>query len=299
MTGDDLRNISSKLGTGLIRCPKINQLPTAGATFGRLFSSQNRCLPKRFTQICSFSEQRCARVFPPKKHLNISEAKFWSIQTVVFGLSLGISHRAFSNARYADYVARTYPADQTMEDSAREENLRLAAEKRSCFTCPGEPGSKSGTPGWSNLWWLGDGWWIYPLHSYHNAICLVMIDKLPSTNLWDGGGWWPRWQISSIPRQPCIDFHWMIYVFFAHGLFMVVSHFFQKLRHPRLGGHPKNLLLYHFRNRSCDLGIFFGTPHVQRHPHIHICGDLNPWAPLHSRPRESFFHNILFACGFL
>lgn len=43
---------------------------------------------------------------------------------------------------YADYVARTYPADQTMEDSAREENLRLAAEKRSCFTCPGEPGSK-------------------------------------------------------------------------------------------------------------------------------------------------------------
>jgi len=43
---------------------------------------------------------------------------------------------------YADYVARTYPADQTMEDKAREENLRLAAEKRSCFTCPGEPGSK-------------------------------------------------------------------------------------------------------------------------------------------------------------
>lgn len=59
----------------------------------------------------------------------------------------------------------------------------------------------------------------------------------------------------------------MIYVFFAHGLFMVVGHFFQKLRHPPLKGHPKNLLLYHFRNRSCDLGIFFGTPHVQRHPH--------------------------------
>ena len=45
---------------------------------------------------------------------------------------------------YADYVARMYPADQTMEEKAREENKRLAAEKRSCFTCPGEPGSKRG-----------------------------------------------------------------------------------------------------------------------------------------------------------
>jgi len=43
---------------------------------------------------------------------------------------------------YSEYVARTYPADPTMEDKAREENLRLAAEKRSCFTCAGEPGSK-------------------------------------------------------------------------------------------------------------------------------------------------------------
>ncbi|CAJ1371640.1 unnamed protein product [Effrenium voratum] len=43
---------------------------------------------------------------------------------------------------YADYVARTYPADPTMEDKAREENARLAFERRSCFTCPGEPGSK-------------------------------------------------------------------------------------------------------------------------------------------------------------
>ncbi|CAK9000178.1 unnamed protein product [Durusdinium trenchii] len=43
---------------------------------------------------------------------------------------------------YADYVARTYPADRTMEEQAREENLRLAAEKRERFTMPGEPGSK-------------------------------------------------------------------------------------------------------------------------------------------------------------
>ncbi|CAE7186195.1 unnamed protein product [Symbiodinium pilosum] len=43
---------------------------------------------------------------------------------------------------YAEYVARTYPADPTMEDKAREENIKLATEKRCCFTCAGEPGSK-------------------------------------------------------------------------------------------------------------------------------------------------------------
>eukprot|EP00440_Ansanella_granifera_P019030 gb/GFBE01020680.1/.p1 GENE.gb/GFBE01020680.1/~~gb/GFBE01020680.1/.p1 ORF type:complete len:548 (+),score=136.18 gb/GFBE01020680.1/:1-1644(+) len=43
---------------------------------------------------------------------------------------------------YATYVARTYPSDHTMEDKAREENARLAAQKRACFTCPGEPGAK-------------------------------------------------------------------------------------------------------------------------------------------------------------
>jgi len=43
---------------------------------------------------------------------------------------------------YAEYVARTYPSDNTMEDKAREENARLAAQKRAQFTCPGEPGAK-------------------------------------------------------------------------------------------------------------------------------------------------------------
>mmetsp|Transcript_101152 Transcript_101152/g.179582 ORF Transcript_101152/g.179582 Transcript_101152/m.179582 type:complete len:551 (-) Transcript_101152:105-1757(-) len=43
---------------------------------------------------------------------------------------------------YATYVARTYPSDHTMEDKAREENARLAAEKRAAFTHPGEPGAK-------------------------------------------------------------------------------------------------------------------------------------------------------------
>eukprot|EP00931_Biecheleriopsis_adriatica_P024407 TRINITY_DN15217_c0_g1_i1.p1 TRINITY_DN15217_c0_g1~~TRINITY_DN15217_c0_g1_i1.p1 ORF type:complete len:572 (-),score=154.72 TRINITY_DN15217_c0_g1_i1:42-1688(-) len=43
---------------------------------------------------------------------------------------------------YASYVARTYPSDHTMEDKAREENARLAAEKRACFTAAGEPGAK-------------------------------------------------------------------------------------------------------------------------------------------------------------
>eukprot|EP00439_Symbiodinium_sp_Y106_P057985 s2510_g8.t1 len=43
---------------------------------------------------------------------------------------------------YSEYVARAYPADPTMEDKAREENLKLGAGKRCCFTCPGEPGTK-------------------------------------------------------------------------------------------------------------------------------------------------------------
>ncbi|CAE7939793.1 unnamed protein product [Symbiodinium sp. KB8] len=45
-------------------------------------------------------------------------------------------------ALYSEYVARAYPADPTMEDKAREENLKLGAGKRCCFTCPGEPGTK-------------------------------------------------------------------------------------------------------------------------------------------------------------
>jgi len=43
---------------------------------------------------------------------------------------------------YAEYVARSYPADSSMEDKAREENVAMAAQKRAAFTSPGEPGAK-------------------------------------------------------------------------------------------------------------------------------------------------------------
>lgn len=43
---------------------------------------------------------------------------------------------------YAEYVARTFPSDHSMEDKAREENARLAAQKRAAFSCTGEPGAK-------------------------------------------------------------------------------------------------------------------------------------------------------------
>lgn len=43
---------------------------------------------------------------------------------------------------YAEYVSRMYPSDHTMEEEAREENTRMAAQKRAVFTNPGEPGLK-------------------------------------------------------------------------------------------------------------------------------------------------------------
>ena len=47
------------------------------------------------------------------------------------------------NSRPGPYL----PPGYLKTPEAREENLRLAAEKRSCFTCPGEPGSKWGYQG--------------------------------------------------------------------------------------------------------------------------------------------------------
>mmetsp|Transcript_66075 Transcript_66075/g.166608 ORF Transcript_66075/g.166608 Transcript_66075/m.166608 type:complete len:552 (+) Transcript_66075:68-1723(+) len=43
---------------------------------------------------------------------------------------------------YSEYVERTYPTDPTMEEDAREENARMAAQKREAFTNAGEPGVK-------------------------------------------------------------------------------------------------------------------------------------------------------------
>jgi len=40
---------------------------------------------------------------------------------------------------YAEYVDRTYPADANMEDSAREENVRMAAAKKNACCNTGEP----------------------------------------------------------------------------------------------------------------------------------------------------------------
>mmetsp|Transcript_136626 Transcript_136626/g.237534 ORF Transcript_136626/g.237534 Transcript_136626/m.237534 type:complete len:544 (-) Transcript_136626:63-1694(-) len=40
---------------------------------------------------------------------------------------------------YAEYVDRTYPNDNNMEDDARAENVRMAAEKKNTCTNPGEP----------------------------------------------------------------------------------------------------------------------------------------------------------------
>lgn len=41
---------------------------------------------------------------------------------------------------YAEFTARTYPADSNMEEEAREENRRMAAQLRYTFTEPGQPG---------------------------------------------------------------------------------------------------------------------------------------------------------------
>jgi len=43
---------------------------------------------------------------------------------------------------YSEYVARSYPSDHSMEEQAREENARMAAQKRATFTNQGEPGAK-------------------------------------------------------------------------------------------------------------------------------------------------------------
>jgi len=43
---------------------------------------------------------------------------------------------------YSEYVERTYPTDGSMEEWAREENLKMAMQKRCTFTNPGEPGAK-------------------------------------------------------------------------------------------------------------------------------------------------------------
>jgi len=43
---------------------------------------------------------------------------------------------------YAEYVARTYPSDHSMEDEERQKNAILATKKRASFTNQGEPGFK-------------------------------------------------------------------------------------------------------------------------------------------------------------
>lgn len=43
---------------------------------------------------------------------------------------------------YAEYVARTYPSDHSMDDEERETNRSLSAQKRATFTHQGEPGFK-------------------------------------------------------------------------------------------------------------------------------------------------------------
>eukprot|EP00448_Togula_jolla_P005614 CAMPEP_0170597166 /NCGR_PEP_ID=MMETSP0224-20130122/15559_1 /TAXON_ID=285029 /ORGANISM="Togula jolla, Strain CCCM 725" /LENGTH=539 /DNA_ID=CAMNT_0010921613 /DNA_START=19 /DNA_END=1638 /DNA_ORIENTATION=+ len=43
---------------------------------------------------------------------------------------------------YAEFVARTYPTDPSTAEKAREENQRMASERRATFTNPGNPGSK-------------------------------------------------------------------------------------------------------------------------------------------------------------
>ncbi|CAK0849796.1 unnamed protein product [Prorocentrum cordatum] len=43
---------------------------------------------------------------------------------------------------YKEFCERAYPADDEMEEEARQENLLMAAEKRAAFTSAGEPGFK-------------------------------------------------------------------------------------------------------------------------------------------------------------
>jgi len=47
-----------------------------------------------------------------------------------------------SKISYAEFVDRTYPADSSMDDHAREENTAKAAEKKNTCTNPGEPVNK-------------------------------------------------------------------------------------------------------------------------------------------------------------